>query len=203
VGGRRRTGSEIVLAEISEQLDVPMSTVQQALLALVEQRLVHSVDDGSFHVVSVSQQDLSELTTLRQLAEGEAVRLATALGDETWRHDVMAAHTALAAAEVGAAEPARSEGWRAAHTTFHEALCAAAGNGRLLAIVGSLRNEAEIYRELSSFATSVERRTAVSREHRELMELAVAGRAEEAGKALRDHLEGTRRNIGGAVLAED
>jgi GntR family carbon starvation induced transcriptional regulator len=203
VRGRRRTGSEIVLAEISEQLDVPLSIVQQSLLSLVEQRLVHSADDGSFRVVSVSPQDLAELTTLRQLVEGEAVRLAVAQGDESWRDSVLAAHAALADAEAGMADPARSEDWRAAHIAFHESLCAAAGNGRLLAIVGSLRDEAEIYRELSGFETSADRRADVSRQHRTLMELAVGGRADKAAQALRDHLEGTRRSIADTALAEE
>lgn len=204
VGGRLRPGSEVVLAELSEQLDVTMSAVQEALTRLVGQRLVTSGSDGSFHVTAASRHDLHELTALRQLLEGDAVRASVQRGDEDWASHVQSAYEDLVAAETGsvASDPSSSERWRAAHTAFHEALCAAAGSDRLLGLVSELRDEAEIYRELSASVGTPERWAVVTHEHLTLRDLALEGRADEAAAALRAHLGGTMRSIADALLKD-
>lgn len=199
VRGRLRTGGEIVVAHLSEQLDVSMSAVQQALLRLADQHLVSVATAGSFHVVSASLRDLRDLTALRQLVEGEAVQLSVARSDPDWAARVRNRHDDLAAV---AGESGLAEVWRAAHSAFHAELCSAAGNERLVRLVASLRDEAEIYRELSAASVSPVRRGVVAREHRELMELAATGRAAQAAEVLRGHLEGTMVSIGTTLTPE-
>lgn len=196
VTGRLAAGSEIQLAELSEQLDVPMTTARDALVRLADQHLVAVSPEQEFRVVSVSQHELEELTRLRQLVEGAAVRLAVEHGDGDWAQRVREAFSGLAAAEEAAADhPSLRDEWRLAHTAFHESLCDGAGNGRLVSLASTLRDEAEIYRELSDAAIDDARRQVVSGEHRRLMQLAVDGRADEASALLREHLEGTMRSV--------
>ncbi|WP_158268809.1 GntR family transcriptional regulator [Salinibacterium hongtaonis] len=198
VRGRLGTGREVVVADLSEALNVSMSVAQQALLRLVDQHLVVASDTGSFHVVSTSLRDLRELTAIRQLLEGEAVRLSAVNGSAEWVRTVQAAFDALAVAGVDVEQPTLSDEWREAHTRFHEVLCAEAGNDRLLVTVGSLRDEAEIYRELSVKAMTESRRETVDREHRELLEHVLAGRPDAAAATLRAHLDGTMRSVEGS-----
>lgn len=202
VAGRLRTGQEVVLADYAEAFDASMSGVQQALLRLVEQRLVVAGDGGGFRVVAVSRRDLRELTEMRKLLEGEAVRRSAEIGGTEWAERLRSAHDELVETEAEAAEPGLTYVWRAAHAAFHGALYAAADNERLLRTVGALREEAEIYRELAVVAAK-DRREIVAREHREMMEHAIAGRAAEAEEVLRRHLEGTRQSVSGGALQEE
>lgn len=203
VSGQLAAGSEIALAELSEQLDVPMATTREALVRLVDQRMVAVSPDHGYRVAEASRHELRELTQLRQLIEGEAVRLSVEHGDERWIRSVRDTHAALAEAEDVAADLAQHEEWRTAHSAFHEALCAQAHNDRLVSIAGVLRDEAEIYRQLSGTATTPARRAEVAGEHRRLMELAVAGRAEEAAALLRAHLAGTMDSVMRSVWPGD
>lgn len=193
--GLRRTGSEIIVADLSEIHDAAMSDVRQALLRLAGQHLVTATPEGSFYVVEASRQDLHEVTAMRQILEGEAVRLAVSGRGASWMERVTAAYRDLETAGLTATNPGLDMAWRAAHTSFHEALCADCGNARLLAAVEALRDEAEIYRGLSAAAMTEQRRARVDREHRELLELALAGDPDGAAAKLRDHLAGTMQSV--------
>ncbi|MCR2783286.1 MULTISPECIES: GntR family transcriptional regulator [unclassified Microbacterium] len=203
VSGRLAPGSEIALAELSEQLDVAMTTTRDALTRLADQRLVIESSDFQFRVAQASRAELAELTELRQIVEGAAVRLSVERGDSGWVQRVRESYSALAAVERVSNRPGTQEDWRAAHTAFHEALCADAHNARLTALAAILRDEAEIYRQLSDSASTPERRVEVAGEHRRLMELAVAGRGDEARDLLHTHLAGTRDAVIGSVWPDD
>ena len=91
--------------------------------------------------------------------------------------------------------PGSTVEWSRAHAEFHVALVSACDNPRMLALTNSLRDGAEIYRQLgvnADFEELAERDIAC--EHRELMELATA-RDHKAVGALARHLQRTTDDL--------
>lgn len=96
------------------------------------------------------------------------------------------------APEREAGNPQRmNEGWSAAHAAYHEALVAACDSPWLLRLRGILYAQSERYRRLSVPLAGVARD--LDREHREIMEAALARDARRAGVLMTEHIELTTR----------
>lgn len=187
VGGRLAPGTPLRLAALARDIGVSMSVVREALTRLSEQGLVTAAPNQGFRVVTISRDDLLDLTQLRVMVECAALERSIAGGDVGWEGRVVSAHHVLERTPM-----TDGPGWIAAHAAFHDSLSSACGSPRLLALVRELRDGAEIYRQWSGLATEAGQRD-VAAEHRRLTELATARRAAEASAALRRHLETTTR----------
>jgi len=168
-----------------------MSVVREALTRLAEHNLAVLAPNQGFRVVAISRADLIELTELRTNLEGIALVRSIERGDVQWEAQVVSTHHVLERATI-----ARSDGlgstdeWSEAHAAFHDALVSACESPRLLGFTRSLRNSAEVYRQLSGVRFSESTRDLVA-EHRELMDLATSRRAVEAQVALSNHIQAT------------
>lgn len=183
--GVHSPGAPLRLAALAKQFDVSMSVVREALVRLSEQGLAVLTHNQGFRVVDVSRRDLRELTDLRVLIEGRAFEESIAAGSVQWEAQVLSAHHVLErATPTREGEPGATEEWSLAHEQFHDALVCACGNQRLVAMTRSLREGAELYRQLSVRHPGRD----VAAEHRELMELAIARREGEARAALEQHI---------------
>jgi len=202
VTGRFPPGSELSLGTLSDELGVSMITVRDALLQLVQQRIVERSAHSVFRVVSISRQHLVELTALRMLVECAALSESIERADASWRADVATALEALEAAETEAEDdlPSARDDWRTAHAVFHDTLCSGTASGRLLDLTRTLRDEAEIYRQLAGRSVRVRSHLDVTAEHRALGRLAIAGASDDAQDLLRRHLDGTMRTLLGEVV---
>ena len=80
--------------------------------------------------------------------------------------------------------------WLDAHAEFHAALIAGGGNRRLERMAAELRDSAEIYRTMST-QTPVSSTRNIAAEHDEIAELALGRKADEAVRALEDHIRRT------------
>jgi len=188
INGTHEPGTPLRLADLAATFGVSMSVVREALIRLAEQHLVTLTPNQGFRVAAVSHDDLVDLTELRVTLESLALRKSIDRGTVDWEAEVIAAHHVLERATLSARDtPGTTEEWSAAHTRFHHALGAACGNARLIGLIDNLRDGAEIYRQRSALAESSADRD-VSGEHRELMELATARRADEAAASLERHL---------------
>lgn len=187
MGGRLEPGAPLRLAALARDIGVSMSVVREALTRLSEQGLVTALPNQGFRVVTVSHDDLVDLTQLRVMLECAALERSIAGGDVSWEARVVSAHHVLERTPM-----APGSAWVAAHAAFHDSLSSACGSPRLLGLVREMRDGAEIYRQWSGLATETGQRD-VAREHRRLMELATARRSTEASAALREHLETTAR----------
>lgn len=201
---RIEPGQPLRLAALAADVGVSMSVVREALTRLSEQGLVTASPNQGFRVVPLSENDLVDLTRLRVILECSALERSIAEGDLAWEGLVVSTHHILErAAPPDGAGPEHWEQWILAHAAFHDALSSACGSPRLLGLVRPLRDSAEIYRQWSG-PVARERGRDVAREHRTLMELATARRAEEASAALKYHIETTTRLVleGRAVPVE-
>ena len=158
--------------------------------------------NAGFRLPAVSRDDLVDLTDLRVQLEGRAIELSVQRGDVAWEADVVAAHHRLERTVIERADGlGSSEQWSVLHSAFHEALVAACQSPRLIELTRSLRDSAELYRQLSSVGTVPDRRD-IAGEHRELLDLAIGRRAAEAAASLERHLRITSDRILGAVLVQ-
>ncbi|WP_191283975.1 GntR family transcriptional regulator [Pseudolysinimonas yzui] len=196
--GTFKPGTPLRLAELAERFDVSMSVVREALTRLAEQHLVALAPRSGFRVVEISRQDLADLVDMRIEFEGMALVRSVERGDLAWQANVVSAHHVLEHTPFRApGQPGTTDAWAEAHAAFHDALGAACGSPRLLAFTRMLRDSAELYRQISGRGPHTDRD--VAEEHRRLLELAVARRADEAREALKEHFLLTARELDGLL----
>jgi DNA-binding GntR family transcriptional regulator len=187
-------GTALRLAPLAERFGVSMSAVREALGQLSQGGLAVLSPNQGFRVVEISRADLTAITELRVMVEARALEHSIRLGDSQWEASVVAAHHVLGRATFrldGA--PGSTEEWSEAHAAFHDSLVAACGNPRMLAIVRSLWDGAELYRQLSGTSRHGSERD-IAAEHTELMHLATT-RDTAAIAALVRHLERTTDDL--------
>lgn len=190
-------GEPLRLAALAAKYDASMSVVREALGRLAEHNLAVLAPHQGFRVVDISSSDLVAITELRVMVEAEALRRSLHHGDVAWEGTVISAHHVLERATFTLEdEPGSTQEWADAHAAFHIALVSACANPRMLALTNSLRDGAEIYRQLSAASTHFRERD-IPAEHRELAELATA-RHPRAVEALVTHLQRTTDDLLGA-----
>lgn len=191
LSGRYAPGMPLRLAMLAEAHETSVAVVRESLLRLSEQHLVTQTENAGFRVRQVSAADLDDLTETRVLIEGRALRESIERGDAAWEAEVIAAHHLLRRTPPRATEDeGTSDEWSAAHARFHHVLISACGSPRLLSLSDSLRDSAELYRQLSVEATLHTGRD-VHGEHDALRDAALDREPELAERLLADHLRRT------------
>jgi len=179
-----------------------MSVVREALTRLAEHNLAVLTPNQGFRVVAISRADLIELTELRINLEGIALSRSIDRGDVQWEAQVVSTHHVLERATITRSDGLGStDEWSDAHAAFHDALVSACESPRLLSMTRSLRNSAEVYRQLSGLQAIESNRDLIA-EHRELMSLATARKSAVAQAALTRHIQATTDVVLQNALAE-
>jgi DNA-binding GntR family transcriptional regulator len=193
LAGRFDPGSRLSPRELATEFEVSLSVVREALSRLAEQRLVVATPQLGFSVVSLEVEDLLDLTKVRVLIEGSALREAIDHSDVEYETRVVAAHHRLTRTPFLADEASMSitDEWSAAHAVFHDALISASPSARLRELTTSLRDHSELYRRWSGpFSPGHEPRD-VAAEHRRLLEAVLDHDADRAVDLLTDHFNRT------------
>jgi DNA-binding GntR family transcriptional regulator len=191
--GRLAPGVRLPFAELSQRYDTSTGVLREALPRLVEQGLVVSKPQIGFRVVSVSPQDLRDLTQARVAIESLALRQSVEQGDLAWEADILAAHHTMRRLPTHTADQAANDVWLDAHAVFHSTLLQGCPNARLTKIAGMLRDSAEVYRCWSAQFGQHDRDFAG--EHVRILDAALARDADEAAAALSEHIELTTENL--------
>ena len=191
--GRLFPGSRLRSAELVERYDCSTGVVREALTRLAEQGLVEAEPQHGFRVITLSVDDLRDLTVARCELEGLVLRMSIEHGDLAWESRVVAAHHALGRTRMEHDDDPtllRDE-WTRANAHFHEVLLSACPNQRLFAMASSLRESADLYRRWSlPLATYDHER--VHEEHRALTDAAVRHDADAAVQILHEHISRVR-----------
>lgn len=74
--GKIRPGERLNESELSRQLSISRAPIREALQQLLEQGIVVSVARRGMFVVSLDQEDIQKINSLRLVLESEALRLA-------------------------------------------------------------------------------------------------------------------------------
>ena len=184
-------GARLSPRALADRLGVSLSVVREALSRLTDQGLVVAAPQLGFSVVSLDLEDLLDLTKVRVLIEGAALREAVEHADVEYEARVVAAHHRLARTPFFKSEATMSitDEWSGAHAMFHDALISASPSRRLRDMAAGLRDRAELYRRWSGPLAAEHRHRDVGGEHRALMEAVLDHDADQAVTLLAAHIE--------------
>ncbi|MFG3248816.1 GntR family transcriptional regulator [Streptomyces sp. NPDC048187] len=199
--GVLRPGQRLRLVELAQRFSVSQSVVREALTRLAEQGLVHAAPQQGFSVVTVSLDDLNDLTEARIELETLVLRRAIERGDIKWEAAVVAAHHHLAGLDAVRPDGTLDGDWFSVHEHFHQTLLEACGNARLLAAALSLRDAATLYRRWSRpVGHDVDRD--VAGEHRQIVDAVLSRDADAAADLLARHIDRTSEALR-TVIGDD
>ena len=201
LAGQLRPTERLRIQALSERYGIGATAIREALSRLVTDGLVDSEDQRGFCVTPVSREDLTDLTQTRVEVEGSALRLALKHGGIDWESNVLSAFHRLQRTPVPSS-PELHEAWVAVHRQFHETLIAGCASPWTLRLCRLLYDQSERYRNLAEQYTSEKNRDA-AKEHRELMEAAMARDADRAVQLLSGHFWETTGIILKAVFNDD
>lgn len=192
LAGQIEPGSALPFARLKDDYGASMGVLREALMRLTAEGLTVNQPQFGFRVISLSIEDLTDLTATRCTIESMVLVDAVTNGDLDWETRVLTAHHRMERTQKfeNGENSAVTVAWAQAHQEFHEALLSGARSQRMQAIASNLRAAAEVYRQWSIPFEVVKRD--VSAEHREIVDLALARKADAAAAALVRHLSATR-----------
>lgn len=193
LGGLLEPGVKLAIEALTERYGVSATPLREALNRLISDGLVERREQRGFVVAGISAADLGEITKTRAWLEEIALRESMAAHSTAWEEALVLAHHRLARTPRSLSESRFEDNpaWEPLHRAFHRALIAGCGSRWLLGFCEQLADQHHRYRRLSAPRAFVKR--GVKAEHQQLMEAAVAGRADEAVALLRAHFERTAR----------
>jgi GntR family carbon starvation induced transcriptional regulator len=196
-------GERLRVEELGQRFAVSSSPLREALNRLVAIGLVDAFENRGFRVAPLTVEGMADLTRVRLLVEGEALRDAIGHGDDRWEAGLVAAAHALALVEQRLRDvaPALDDTWSARHRAFHMAIYAGASSPLLHTLVGQLFDAAERYRRFSARHRTLPR--SKTAEHQRLLEAVLARDAPRAGDLLAHHVTATERSVTAALLTMD
>ncbi|MBO1335267.1 GntR family transcriptional regulator [Streptomyces sp. VRA16 Mangrove soil] len=175
--GQLRPGQALVETDLAAQFGVSKTPVREALKTLAGTGLVVMSQYKGVTVRMVDADMAREVYDVRLLLEPEALRRTVRR-----RASLDAARDALRAADTAGDTAQRS----LANREFHRALYVPCGNPLLGKMLDEVRDQAALVSAVAWAADPSWEREAA--EHREILELALAGDAQGASRALRDHI---------------
>lgn len=200
--GRLAVGQRLKLADMAADYGVSPNIVREALTVLAGEKLVRTQPQQGFAVISLTADELRDLTNVRIAIEAQALSLSIAKGGVEWEAALLAAHHRLANTPVKL-DPeggTLNEAYVEAHSAFHAALVGACGSPLLLQIRQSLHDSSELYRRLAYLKRRGPKDT--GREHKKLVQAALSRDVAKATEVLARHFEETTRICMEAGLVE-
>ncbi len=167
-----------------------ISPLREALTRLVADGLVTAIGQRGFRVAPIVAAEVEEVTRLRILIDGDALRLSIARGGTEWEARVLATLHRLVRAPVPRAPGAEAEAWSRAHHEFHRTLVDGSGSAWSARLSELLYYQAERYRILHARDAPHSRRD-TGAEHRDIVEAALAHDIDRAVTALGRHFQRT------------
>jgi GntR family carbon starvation induced transcriptional regulator len=180
-----RPSQKLRLEALREDYGLSVSTLREILNRLASEGFVVAEGKKGFEVAPVSASNLRELADLRILLESHAMALSFANADVEWEGRVVSAHHKLAAIEQKlSANAAENERWKRYDGEFHHALISNCGSKELMEMHQLVFDKYFRYPILSADRRGIE----PIRQHRRLLEFALARNAKQAAALLTAHV---------------
>lgn len=180
--GQIPAGTKLVEREVSALLGISRAPARDALMALEAEGLVVSRPNGRY-VIELTEKDVRDIHVLRWTLEKLAAELAAANVTEDNRAVLQ---TALEDLEV-AGQTGEAHRWTHADMHLHRTIWNMADNPQLLRVLDSVFGAIFVMAERVKVFGSVNYEGAF-RQHKELVELILAGDSEGAGESMEAHL---------------
>lgn len=182
ISGELKPGEVYSAPTLGARFGVSATPVREAMLDLVREGLVISLRNKGFRVTEVSDNDLDNLASLRQLIEPPTIRDVVPVIPVSDFPRLRA----LAEDIVVAAEAGDLIAYIEADRVFHVTMLAYSGNQKLVDVVSDLRSQTRLL-GLTPLVESG-RLVQSAAEHHELMDLVEARDADGAEQLMRRHI---------------
>jgi phosphonate utilization transcriptional regulator len=189
LAGDLSAGAKLNEATIAHMLGVSRGPVREAFRSLEQSGLVRLEKNRGVFVRQVSLEEADEIYELRAALDEYAGRRVAQRAAETDVRDLRA----LVERMEKAAAREELDAYYRANLQFHDRLVELAGNAKLLATYRRLVNELHLYRRASLAQAGA--LPISTREHHDIVEKIAAGQAVAAGRALYDHVMGSRERM--------
>jgi DNA-binding GntR family transcriptional regulator len=188
VFGRLTPGLRLRLDRLATEYGTSVSTLREILSRLSSEGLVIAEGQRGFRVAPVSPAGFEDVAAMRLLLETYALPLSFATGDLEWESRVVAAHHKLAFMErrMIAGDQEGMELWKRYDREFHQVLIEACGSQTLLDLYGGVFDQYLRYQMVAV----VFRGEIAAKEHKVLLDCALARDAEKACAVLTQHVNG-------------
>ena len=185
-------GGKLQPAVLAARYDTSTTVIREALTGLAGDDLVVIKPNRGFFVRDLNLRDLNDITELRCTTEALAVKLSIERGGLTWESSLIAAHHELTRTPRRTKDdPDRiNEDWAVAHRAFHAKLLQACACPLMTRLAANLADHTELYRRWAAPSQAAAVRD-VEKEHRDILEAALARDADRAAALLRAHYQAT------------
>lgn len=196
--GRLQPDQKLRLEALKERYGVSISTLREILSRLSSEGFVVAEGRRGFEVAPVSATDLRELAELRVLLESHAIEQSFERGDTEWEGRVVSAHHKLAVVEQRMGSSKRENAlWKRYDEEFHQALISDCGSKALMEAHRRVFDRYFRYPMIWADRRGIE----PIKQHRQLMECALARDSKRAKAILRVHVNScVEHAIAGAKL---
>jgi DNA-binding GntR family transcriptional regulator len=177
-------GSLTSVRALSQALQISRTPVREALVALADDRLVAFEKNRGVRIIVTQRHDIEEIFAVRMLLEVPSIRTAVERM-QPLDIDELRQHLVEMEANLEDEDEFMCHDWR-----FHRKLLEMAGNGRILSIVESVRNQTRA-RGISTVGRSRPLESILN-EHRAIYSAVGKRDTEGAVKALTEHLNITQ-----------
>jgi GntR family transcriptional regulator, carbon starvation induced regulator len=191
IQGRLRPDAKLPIEQLRARHGVSSSTLREALTLLVADALVTAEGQRGFKVAPASMADFREIIDLRKMMETTALRQSIELGDDNWEGRIVAAFHKLSLIDTRRMQKSEAVAreWSERNEAFHEALVSASTLKWVRHFRRILYHSSERYLALSLAMLNV--RVGVRREHKAIMDAALARNADLACRLAAEHIERT------------
>lgn len=181
--------AKLKLEHLSKAYGVSVNTLRETLSRLAADGLVVAEGQRGFAVLPVSNEDLRDITQMRQLLECRALRMSIEQGNLDWEARVVAAYHKLQKVEVLVEEKPDEygESWERYNQDFHSALISNCHSRWLKFYYQAMYDHSRRYRMISLKARPFPRSQSAA-EHKAILEAALARDADRAVKILEAHI---------------
>jgi phosphonate utilization transcriptional regulator len=189
LAGDLKAGAKLNEAMIADMLGVSRGPVREAFRSLEESGLVRLLKNRGVFVRQVSLEEADEIYELRAALDEFAGRR---VAQRAATADVRDLRSLVERMDKAAAQHELDE-YHRANLQFHDRLVELAGNAKLLSTYRRLVNELHLYRRASLGQAGA--LPVSTREHHDIVEKIAAGQVAAAGRALYDHVMGSRERM--------
>ena len=187
ISGAMLPGKLYALGATASELGVSVTPVREAVLELARERLVELARNRGFRVREMTESELDEIVEFRKIIEVGAVRLVAE------RKLLQQQGTELRELARAAEKYAAAGDWVGfldSDRDFHLGIMAHLGNGRLIQVAGSLRDQSRLYG--LDYVAGTDSLMQSTHEHGALLDAIIAGHADEAAAIMDRHLRHAR-----------
>jgi DNA-binding GntR family transcriptional regulator len=184
LSGERQPGTKLRQQELAEHFGVAQGVVREALLELAAYGLVEIIDNRGVYVSKIDKQRLLESFEVRAVHEGLSARLCC---DRATRMEIRALREMVEQMfKLGKSK--KTEEMSSMDRQFHAKITELSGNGMLIRL-------AHNYRVLGKFVRANRDPKVIRDEHIGILDAIEQGRADEAERLMREHIEAARNAI--------